>query len=282
MVRADAAERADTLAPTTLSQRLRIQASNGNLAEKHNESCAVKLRVFLLLTLLVASLPRALTAQSPSEAKDASDTLVNAPVPQAGQNYTYTRPSHVTMFDNYAFDAFGPYPILIAAGAAGISQGTNVPPEWGQGSEGYGRRFGSDYGIALIDTTTRYGLSEALKEDTLYYRCECTGVFPRLRHAVVSSLTARRGDDGHRVFSVPALIAPYVGPMVAVYGWYPERYGAKDAFRMGNYSLLTYIGGNISLEFLYGGPHTLLSHMHVNLPGPSGPASPSADAGTTP
>ena len=78
-------------------------------------------------------------------------------------------------------------------------------PEWGQGAEGYGRRFGSDFAIAAISTTTRYALSEAFKEDTLYYRCECKGVFPRLRHAVISTLTARRGEDGHRVFSFPRL-----------------------------------------------------------------------------
>jgi hypothetical protein len=81
---------------------------------------------------------------------------------------------------------------------------------------------------------------------------------------VISTFTARRGSDGHRVFSFPALVAPYVGTMAAVYGWYPDRYGAKDALRMGNYNLLAYMGGNITLEFLYGGPHSLLSRMHLN------------------
>jgi len=44
--------------------------------------------------------------------------------------------------------------------------------------------------------------------------------------------------------------------MAAVYGWYPNRYGAKDALRMGNFALLAYMGENISLEFLYRGPHS--------------------------
>jgi hypothetical protein len=52
--------------------------------------------------------------------------------------------------------------------------------------------------------------------------------------------------------------------MTAVYGWYPRRYGAMDAFRMGNYSLLESVGGNIALEFFYSGPHSLLSRMHLN------------------
>jgi hypothetical protein len=98
----------------------------------------------------------------------------------------------------------------------------------------------------------------------LYYRCECKGVFPRLRHAVISTLTARRGEDGHRVFSFPALVAPYAGSMTAVYAWYPGRYNGKDALRMGNYTMLGYVGGNVALEFLYSGPHSLLHRMHLN------------------
>jgi len=66
------------------------------------------------------------------------------------------------------------------------------------------------------------------------------------------------------VFSIPALVAPYAGTLTAVYGWYPSRYGAMDAFRMGNYSLLESIGSNIALEFFYSGPHSLLSRMHLN------------------
>jgi hypothetical protein len=125
-----------------------------------------------------------------------------------------------------------------------------------------------------VGVTTRYALAEAFNEDTLYYRCDCTGALPRLKHAVISTFIARRGLDGHRVFSLPALVAPYAGSMTAVYGWYPNRYGAMDAFRMGNYALLLDVVGNISLEFLYGGPHSFLHRMHLNN-GHGAPDSPS-------
>jgi hypothetical protein len=189
--------------------------------------------------------------------------------PIAGSNLarpdlSYTRPTQATKIHNYVFDAFGPYPMVGAALTAGIGQYSNSPPEWGQGAEGYSKRFASDFGIAAVSTTTRYALAEAFKEDTLYYRCECTGVLPRLRHAVVSTFTARRGEDGHRVFSIPALVAPYAGTMTAVYAWYPGRYDATDALRMGNYNLLVYMAGNIALEFLYSGPHSMLSRMHLS------------------
>jgi hypothetical protein len=162
------------------------------------------------------------------------------------------------------FDAYGPYPAVGAALAAGITQADNTPPEWKQGAAGYGKRFASNFGIAAVTTTTRYALARAFREDTLYYRCECKGMLPRLSYAVLSAFTSRRGEDGHRVFSFPALVAPYAGTMTAVYAWYPGRYGAKDAFRMGNYTLLGYVGGNVALEFIYSGPHSLLHRMHLD------------------
>jgi hypothetical protein len=249
------------LAALSLNQQPLSRRSASN---RTRESCDMKIRKIMLLVMILAALPALVKAQSPSEAKDSSVAVVAAAPTQ--NDSTYTRPSEQVMLHNYIFDAFGPYPIFVAAAAAGINQATDAPPEWSQGIDGYGRRFGSDFGIALTATTTRYALAEALGEDTLYYRCACSGLFPRVRHAIFSSFTGRRGDDGHRVFSIPTLISPYAGTMTAVYGWYPNRFGAKDAFRMGNYSLLAYMGSNIGLEFFYNGPHSLLSRIHLNNP----------------
>jgi hypothetical protein len=218
--------------------------------------------IFLPVIATLAALPVLARSQGLAQAGDSSAATVAAPVAQP--DLTYERPAVRTRVNNYIFDAYGPYPIVGVGFAAGINQFSNAPPEWGQGAQGYGKRFGSDFGIAGIGTTSRYGLAEAFKEDTLYYRCECSGLFPRLRHAMISTLTARRGQDGHIVFSFPALVAPYAGSMTAVYGWFPSRFGAKDAFRIGNYNMLAYMGGNIALEFFYSGPHSLLSRMHLN------------------
>ncbi|MGA2570873.1 MAG: hypothetical protein ABSF23_10160 [Terracidiphilus sp.] len=218
--------------------------------------------LLVLVTAALAAMPLPAGSQLLLSSGDPSATEgITAP---RALDVTYVRPTERTKVTNYAFDAFGPHPIVGAGVAAGINQLNNAPPEWNQGAEGFGKRYGSDFAIAAIGTTTRYGLAEAFKEDTLYYRCECSGPFPRLRHAVISTLTGRRGRDGHRVFSFSALAAPYAGSMIAVHGWYPDRFGAKDAFRMGNYTLLSYLGGNIALEFFYSGPHALISRMHLN------------------
>jgi hypothetical protein len=219
-------------------------------------------RMTLSLFVAVAIVPVAAVSQSFSGVDQPTTDATS--VTTTGLDLTYARPTEKTKVNNYLFDTFGPYPMVSAGIAAGIDQFDNAPPEWNQGAEGFGKRFGSDFAIAAIGTTTRYGLSEAFKEDALYYRCDCRGVLPRIDHAVVSAFTARRGMDGHRVFSLPALVAPYAGSFTAVYAWYPDRFGAKDAFRMGNYSMLEFVAENISLEFLYSGPHSLLSRMHLN------------------
>ena len=222
----------------------------------------MKMRGLTLLLAIVVStvLPHLAQAQAPASTNSSNTALPANPQPAL----TYSPPSAKTKFTNYLFDAFGPYPIVGAAIAAGINQADNAPPEWGQGAEAYGKRFGSNFGILAISTSTRYGLAAAFREDTLYYRCECKGFFSRLDHALISTLTARRGEDGHRVFSFPDLVAPYAGTLVGVYSWYPDRYNGMDAFRLGNYSLIGYAAENVGLEFIYQGPHSLMSKMHMN------------------
>ena len=246
--------------------------------------------VFLIVAMTLAAMsPPLAKAQSPSDsgAPSQSQTVAQSQTPALAPQPTapaysssapyvepgleYHRPTEREKLKTYEFDTFGPYSFLGSAFTAGIAQGetatkshtAGIPPDWGQGWDAYGARFGSDFGINLITQTTRYSLAEAFREDTIFYRCECTGFLPRLKHALISTVTARKGDDGHRVFSIPAIVAPYAGGEAAALLWFPSRYGAKDGFRTGNYNLLAQAGMNLALEFIYGGPHTLLSHHHV-------------------
>jgi hypothetical protein len=116
----------------------------------------------------------------------------------------YHRPSEHEKVRNYAFDSFGPYAFLGSALSAGFAQAqtashaqtSGIPPDWGQGGDSYGARFGSEFGINLITQTTRYSLAEAFRQDTVFYRCKCTGFVPRLKHALISTVTVRKGEDG--------------------------------------------------------------------------------------
>lgn len=175
------------------------------------------------------------------------------------QQTGYVRPDFHERLRNLEASTFGlPEMTTVVFGAA-ISQANYVPREWGQGWGAYGQRLASHFGSSLTEGATNLALGEALRLDTKYYPCTCKGFWPRVKHALLSSATARVGEDGRRVFSPPAIAAPYAGAF-ATLAWYPARYNAKDAFRTGNYNLLDAVGMNMALELL----HPVLKRFHIH------------------
>jgi len=95
--------------------------------------------LFVLAIVGLAALPLA-NAQSLVGSGDSSSTVaLSVSTAQPQPDLTYMRPTQKTKLHNYFFDAFGPYPIVGAAFAAGINQAESTPPEWNQGAEGYGK-----------------------------------------------------------------------------------------------------------------------------------------------
>src|SRR5580692_8121075 len=125
------------------------------------------LRVVSLLTLIaglgVLSPPgKSQFAIDAGTTSSVSDSSSNSPTPRP-LDLTYRRPSNKAKLRNYFFDTFGPYPIAGAAIVAAVNQGNHTPPEWGQGFGAYGERVGSNFGIAMVSTTTRYALAAGFR-----------------------------------------------------------------------------------------------------------------------
>jgi hypothetical protein len=184
--------------------------------------------------------------------------------PESSPSSPYVAPSRHKLMRDFLTDTAGPYPIMMAGFTAAIHQGTDNPPEWRQGASALAMRFGSNMGITAVGNTTRMGLAAALSQDTSYYRCRCAGFLPRIRHAAMSPLIARRRSNGTPVFSIPGLAAPYASTFTATYAWYPARYGAKDAFRMGNYNLLGTVGADLAFEFIPRQVWKALGRFHLS------------------
>ncbi len=110
----------------------------------HLRQVITRIGSVLLIIVGLAALP--MLAKAQSLADSGNFPSIAASIAPAQRDLTYTRPTQTTKLRNYFFDAFGPYPIVGAALAAGISQADNAPPEWKQGAEGYGKRFGSAFG----------------------------------------------------------------------------------------------------------------------------------------
>jgi hypothetical protein len=193
--------------------------------------------------------------------------LPSAPVPAPAPDIPvsapalYVPPTSEQKFHTFAWNALGPVAFAGSSFAAAIDQGFNFPQKWGQGADAYGARVASNLGISLVTASAQYSLAEAFHEDTAYYRCTCSGFLPRFWHAALSTVTARRGTDGHTSFSIALTASPFVGPMVAANTWIPTRDGPNLGLHMGEHNLLGQFAQDEALEFVYGGPHTLLGRI---------------------
>lgn len=163
---------------------------------------------------------------------------------------TYTRPNSERRFKRYVNGVFGPYALLGIAAGAGISTATNEPEEWGKKAEGFGRRVASNFGKNVIKETVVYGLDEALKLDSGFYRSQQRDTGSRVKNALLSTVTARK-PNGKRVVGIPRLVGTYTSQIIAAETWYPSRYDYKDGLRNGTISLGINAAFNLFREFVF-------------------------------
>lgn len=161
----------------------------------------------------------------------------------------YVFPTPRERFKRYVSSTVGPMALARTGVSAGINQWRDSPEEWGQGAQGYGKRFASGLGRNAIQQTVTYGLDMALEQDTGFRRSKREGFFPRLKDALLYNITSRT-KSGKRVISAPRLVGVYTGSVVAAETWYPDRYDYKDGLRQGTTTLLTGFGINVVREFL--------------------------------
>jgi len=201
---------------------------------------------------------------SQNERPSAASHPSAGPPPAPNSNY---RPMKVRE-KLFLYDLIGPGAFLAPALQAGVDQShtLKVPyppdgflgpgyhpahgaiPEWSEGADGYAKRYASRYGQYLAGTTLRYGLGELLRQDVTYYRCDCTGLLPRVSHVFVSSLVAHT-RRGKAVPSIPAIVSPFLASEIAVKAWYPARYNTSDALRTSANVYYTLPFKNLFLEF---------------------------------
>jgi hypothetical protein len=165
------------------------------------------------------------------------------------QNW-YVRPDSKTRFKRYVNSMFGPVALGKTVASAGWGTWRNSPEEWGDQWEGFGRRVASGLGKSVIKNTTIYGLGEALKYDSRFYRSQKKDFGSRLGNALISPVTAR-DKNGKRVIGIPRIVGTYTSSIVAAETWYPDRYSYKNGLRSGTISLGFTAAFNVFKEFVW-------------------------------
>jgi hypothetical protein len=162
----------------------------------------------------------------------------------------YVRPTAKKRFIGYVNGMVGPVALGKDIATAGYSTWRNSPEEWGNHWEGFGRRFASNVGKGIIKQTVSYGLEEAFKLDSKYYRSQKKDFGSRVSNALVSTVTAR-DKNGKRVFGFPKIIGGYAASITAAEMWYPSRFDWKDGVKNGTISLGFTAAFNLVKEFIW-------------------------------
>jgi hypothetical protein len=156
-----------------------------------------------------SSLPAQATQQIPSSLPRAT---VSNPPPMAAQEKV-----HYYLKSTYGPKSFG-YSVL----GSGISQARDNVTEWGQGAEGYSKRFASSFTQKVVKKTAYFGLTTALHEDPRYFRSGQSGVFQRSFYAAEQVFIAHKDSGGTRV-GFSNLITTF-GSSYASRQWFPDSY----------------------------------------------------------
>jgi hypothetical protein len=93
--------------------------------------------------------------------------------------------------------AFDPWPFGLSAVVAGINQAANADAEWGQGMQGYAKRFGSSYSDYFIGNFFGNAvLPSLLHEDPRYYQKGSGRAMSRFLWAAASTVWCKRDRGG--------------------------------------------------------------------------------------
>jgi hypothetical protein len=146
-------------------------------------------------------------------------------------------------------DSFDPVTILGTGFNAGLDQAQNTDPSYGQGAEGYGRRFGAEYaGQATSRFFKDFAYPSIFSEDPRYYRLAHGSGGNRLLHAMEHAVVAHN-DNGERMFNFNEWLGT-ASAAVLSNTYHPDnRRGFSPAAQRVSYSILQDMGFDVLREF---------------------------------
>jgi hypothetical protein len=140
-------------------------------------------------------------------------------VENAGQVPPLTRAEKFNLTARSSFD----YVELLWYGAvAGVSQAENQESQYGQGAEGYAKRYGAHVADGTIENfTTTAIFPSLLHQDPRYYQLGKGGFWHRNCYAV-SRIFVTRADSGHREVNYSEIVGSLTASAISTYSYYPK------------------------------------------------------------
>jgi hypothetical protein len=149
----------------------------------------------------------------------------------------------------FEYDTIGAFTIFKEAAVAAVTQGIDLPHEWGQGVGGYGERFASNLAFNGVHQTIAYGAAILFHEDNRYFASGKTTAEGRTIHAMLSPFETHH-EDGSASFSYSNVLG-VVGAGFLSRAWEPpSEQGVGHAARSIGYSFLGASAFNTFREFV--------------------------------
>ena len=171
-------------------------------------------------------------------------------------------------------DSIDPVNFLSSGFDAGLDQAQNSDPSYGQGAEGYGRRFGADFtGQATSRFFKEFAYPSIFSEDPRYYRLAHGPAGKRLLHAMEHAVVAHR-DDGKRMFNFSEWLGT-TSSIVLNNTYHPDgQRGFSATAERVSYSILQDMGFDVLREFWPEISHKLKLPFRGELPPPNPDSNP--------
>jgi len=144
-----------------------------------------------------------------------------------------------------------PVSFLIVGAVAGFAQAGNRWGSYGQGAQGYGKRYATSYADMFVGTFIGSAvLPSLLKQDPRYYYQGGPSKRSRIRHALASAVICK-GDNGHWQPNYSGILGSLAaGGISNLYYPSDDRSGAGDVFGTALIGIAETAASNLFQEFL--------------------------------
>jgi len=196
--------------------------------------------------LLALPLLTSATAPAPPEAPKAKENAIpqQAPAPQqtkqnagtSNDRILWTMPNFLTLenaaqippltpgqkFKVVARGVFDPFEFVLVGFVAGLGQASDSNPSYGQGAQGYAKRYGTAYADNAIENFMASAVFPSLlHQDPRYYQLGHGGFMKRSLHAV-SRVVITRSDSGQTQLNYSELLGGATAAAISTYTYHPQ------------------------------------------------------------
>jgi hypothetical protein len=115
-----------------------------------------------------------------------------------------------------------PSEFVLIGFVAGLGQASDSNPSYGQGAQGYGKRYATSYADNAVENFMASAvLPSVLHQDPRYYQLGHGGFWRRTMHAV-SRVVITRSDAGQQQFNYSEVFGAGMAAAISTYSYHPE------------------------------------------------------------